>query len=250
MKTDRDWERWGSTEPYYGVLSAEPYRKSALTEAGRANFFSSGDKHVARVLDLLSTNFGQSAVPGSILDFGCGVGRLAIPFAQIADFCVAVDVSASMLEEARKNAAMASIKNIEFICSNGDLSQINKSFGLVHTYIVLQHIPWSRGRRIICNLAEKVDRNGFLAIHFLTSRNVSAVIRAAVRFRYIFPPAHWLRNIIKRRPIFEPAMQMHIYNPEIIRADIARLGFDHATLHAEPDIHGFGNVFLLAKKQQ
>lgn len=248
MKTDRDWEKWGKTDPYYGVLSAESYRKSALTEAGRSAFFASGKTHVTRVFDLLSTNFNEGVAPVSILDFGCGVGRLALPFAQRAKSCTAVDVSESMLAEASKNAAIAGIENIEFICSNGNLLRINGTFGLVHAYIVLQHIPWRRGRRIIFNLAEKVEKDGFLALHFLTSSNVTAMVRMAVRCRYLCPPLNWLRNILRRRPIFEPAMQMHIYKPEIIRADIARLGFDPIVLNPEPAIDGFNNVFLLAKR--
>jgi SAM-dependent methyltransferase len=250
MTTDKDWEKWGSTDPYYGVLSAESYRKSALTKAGRLAFFEYGKAHVTRVFDLLSANFGAGVAPASILDFGCGVGRLALPFAQRSKTCTAVDVSESMLAEASKNAAISGIENIEFICSNGTLSQIKGHFGLVHTYIVLQHIPWHRGRKIICALAEKVEQDGFLALHFLTSTNASTMTRAAVRFRYAFPPLHWLRNLLTRRPIFEPRMQMHIYKPEVIRSDIAQLGFEPIVLNPETAIVGINNVFLLAKRSR
>jgi 2-polyprenyl-3-methyl-5-hydroxy-6-metoxy-1,4-benzoquinol methylase len=250
MGTDKDWEKWGATDPYFGVLSCDGYRKERLDESSRQSFFRSGEEHADRVLRLIAENFHTAPNPLTTLDFGCGVGRLAIPFARRSVKCVGVDVSPSMLAEAAKNAQTAGVTNIEFIRSNGDLAALSARFGLVHSYIVLQHIAWARGRAIVTQLARKVDVGGFLAIQFLTSSSAPKLVQALVRARYVAPPMNWLRNIIRRRPVFEPAMQLHVYDNEGIASDLAGLGFDGTVLCEDPSVGEFASAFLLSRRSR
>ncbi|HEX9443994.1 MAG TPA: methyltransferase domain-containing protein, partial [Candidatus Binatia bacterium] len=99
--TDRDWERWGATDPYYGVLSEEKYRTAALTAERREEFFQSGRAYVARLFDIVRLRLDPDFVPRIALEFGCGVGRLAIPLAAAVEKVVAADAAPSMLDEAR-----------------------------------------------------------------------------------------------------------------------------------------------------
>lgn len=249
MGTDKDWEKWGATDPYFGVLSSEHFRKENIDDRSRKEFFLTGEDHVARVLDLISENFGEELILRSVLDFGCGVGRLAIPFARRAVKCVGVDVSPAMLSEAAVNSMEAGVQNIEYTNSGSDLSEIKDQFSLVHTYLVLQHIPWNRGRKIIQQLADKVEDGGFLAIHFFTSSGAPKIVRALVRIRYAIPPVNWIRNLLRRRPMFEPAMQLHVYDEKTISSDLENLGFDKVVSCVEPDMDGFKNIFLLARRK-
>lgn len=41
-RTDRDWERIGKSNPYYGVVTEEKYRSANLTESLKEDFFRSG----------------------------------------------------------------------------------------------------------------------------------------------------------------------------------------------------------------
>ncbi|HKJ31811.1 MAG TPA: class I SAM-dependent methyltransferase [Balneolales bacterium] len=79
------------------------------------------------------------------LDFGCGVGRLLIPLSVYSSHVTGVDVSESMLDEARKNCEARQITNVDFIKSDDDLSLLNRKFNFIHSYIVFQHIPAKRG---------------------------------------------------------------------------------------------------------
>jgi SAM-dependent methyltransferase len=249
MGTDKDWKKWGATDPYFGVLSSENFRKENINNKSREEFFLTGEDHVARILNLISENFDEKLVLSSVLDFGCGVGRLAIPFARRAGKCVGVDVSPAMLSEAAINSTEAGIQNIEYINSSNGFSEIKDQFSLVHTYLVLQHIPWSRGRKIIQQLAGKVENGGFLAIHFFLSSDAPKIVRALVRIRYAIPPVNWIRNILRRRPMFEPAMQLHIYNEKTISSDLKNLGFDAMVSCVEPDMDGFKSIFLLTRRK-
>lgn len=250
MGTDKDWEKWGATDPYFGVLSYETYRNGTLDESSRRAFFRSGEEHADRVLQLIAEKFHATPDPLTTLDFGCGVGRLAIPFARRSVRCVGIDVSPSMLAEAAKNAQAVGIRNIEFMHSNGDLAAVSMKFSLVHSYIVLQHIPWERGRSIVNQLASKVAIGGFLAIQFLTASSAPKLVQAMVRARYVVPPINWLRNIIRGRPIFEPAMQLHVYDEAAISSDLARLGFDEIARSADPNVGEFTSILLASHRSK
>src|SRR5688572_3525296 len=97
----KQWERFGSLDPYYGVSSVDEFRRENLDDAALDRFFASGEQDVARVLELAHRAAGPGFTPAKVLDHGCGVGRLVVPFARAAERVVGVDVSPSMLAEAR-----------------------------------------------------------------------------------------------------------------------------------------------------
>lgn len=250
MSTDKDWEKWGKTDPYFGILSSEKFRKNKLDGSLKEEFFASGHAHVEKVFRLINDNFKDEFKPRRALDFGCGVGRLTLPLAERAEHAVGIDVSQSMLAEASSNALSAGYNNIDFILSDDGLTKVRGEFDLIHSYIVLQHIPWSRGRIILQELADRVAPNGYLVVHLLTSSTASKVVRAAVRLRYAIPPLNWLRNILKSRPIFEPGMQLHVYDLEQIVSDLKARGFDKPVCCEEPGVDGFEGIFLLVRRNQ
>lgn len=249
-RTDQDWERWGAASPYYGVLSVDRFRDAALSEELKAEFFASGERHVASIMDRVAADLGAPMKPRRILDFGCGVGRLAIPFSTIAtESVVAMDISPSMLAEAANNSIGRNAPNIEFVRSDDHLTQATGQYDLVHSYIVLQHIDPARGHGIIARLASKVGPDGYLAIQFYTTCNAPAWKRLLVRARYVFPPANWARNAFRSRPLFEQGMQLHTYDLAKVLKTLRMNGFPETNLHLDTEDSGnFESVFLLSRK--
>ena len=162
--TDREWERWGALDPYFGVLTDPRFRAVALTDDAKADFFESGRGHAMHVLHLCRHHFAPDFKPDSVLDFGCGVGRVLIPLAHIASRAVGMDISPSMLAEARRNADARNAGHVELVVSDDTLSQAQGQFDLVHSCIVLQHIETERGRLLFDQLVRKVKPGGFGAI--------------------------------------------------------------------------------------
>lgn len=187
MSTDKDWEKWGATDPYFGVLSSEQFRAEKIDRSARDRFFDSGRIHVERVMETIREHFDPRFSPVSVLDFGCGVGRLVIPFAASSVRVTGIDVSPSMLSEAARNCDAANVKNVTLAPST-DISRSIGQFDLVHSYLVFQHVSWARGRLLIQALSERVQPGGYLAIHFFTSCNAPKAVRLLVRLRYMFPP--------------------------------------------------------------
>jgi SAM-dependent methyltransferase len=164
MSTDEEWEKWGAQDPYFAVLTDPKYRSAALDDLAVEEFFESGKMHVEYVFSRCANILGRPFRPVRVLDFGCGVGRVAVQMAKIAESVVGLDVSESMLREARSNAQRFGVGNLELGISDDALSMAGGEFDLVHSTIVLQHIGAERGRGLFANLVRKVCRGGVGAI--------------------------------------------------------------------------------------
>jgi len=202
----KQWERFGRDDPYYGVVSREEMRGRHDAEA-RASFFASGEEQVAALTDWLG-ELEPGFAPRRVLDYGCGVGRLVIPFALRANSVVGIDVSPSMLAEAANNARAHELDNVEFLTVD-EMDRLAPDFDLVHSALVLQHIPVRQGERAIARLAELVRPGGIGALHFqIGARRGMRAYSAVMSFAFV----HNLANLVRRRPWSYPHMEMHVYD--------------------------------------
>ena len=88
IDTDRDWRIWGETDPFYGVVSAPQFRREQVDLDA---FFQTGDAYIQERLGRLERQLGMLPRRRA-LDFGCGVGRVALPLAGLFDEVVGLDV--------------------------------------------------------------------------------------------------------------------------------------------------------------
>jgi len=216
--TDRDWEIWGKTNPYFGVLSDPKFLNENLNEELLQEFFASGESHVQHVYSTIRTHIQAEFQPARVLDYGCGVGRLVIPFAKRAEDVVGLDVSAAMLQQARDNCATygASSASLLSVEEMGSLRQ--SSFGLIHSFIVFQHIPVARGELILRKLIGLIEAGGIGAFHFTYSSAGSRslfrrkVSRAFQRVGLL----RGFRNLSRKMPFSAPAVEMNEYSMDRI----------------------------------
>jgi len=247
MSTDRDWDKWGEIDPYFGVLSSDEYHADNLSEESRANFFRSGDEHIGRILANVRRHLDAEFQPERSLDFGCGVGRLVIPLADLSEKVVGVDVSDHMIAEATSNCQKRQIENVSFVKSDDGLTQLNGSFNLIHSCLVLQHIPTKRGVQFIEALLAHLEPGGIVVIQFYYACKAPKLIRALVKLRYKLPIANAARNLLRGRPLREPAMQLHTYDFGNIIGMFKAAGVNSSYL--QPSDHGeFETVTLYAQK--
>lgn len=218
LSTDHDWEAWGQQDPYFGVITHEKYRAKNITKADKLDFFKSGEAHIEHVLSVCRQHFSPNFMPTRVLDFGCGVGRLVVPLSAIASEVVGIDVSESMLREARKNCEEHKIKNVKFVRSDDELSELDGEFDFIHSYIVLQHIPVCRGNHIFLQLLEHLSEGGIAVIHMTYFKN-----RRQYKLKIL--KIEWLRSLLRKvyglsrhywrllsRDGREALMQMNTYN--------------------------------------
>jgi SAM-dependent methyltransferase len=233
--TDREWERLGAEQPYYGVLTAEEFRDPVLDTKRREEFFRTGVEDVGRVMTTIRERIDPGFAPQRVLDFGCGVGRLVIPFARHAREVVGLDVSESMLALARRHCAEEGLTNVRFLRSDDTLSAVEGVFDLVHTYIVLQHIPVGRGEVIFRALVDRVAPGGVGALHFTTGKR--GLLRQAVPFvKRHLPFGTNLVNLVRGRGFSSPDMEMNSYRLSRMRGWVEAAG--GSQLYEEPTMHG------------
>ena len=182
--TNNDWNEIANKDPYWGVLSVEDFRGAELSKEMAEQFFASGSRYVASLLGLINKYLTDVPIAGRALDFGCGVGRLAIPLARHFKEVVGVDIAGRMLALAKTNAAKANLKNIKLVQSDDKLSEVKGQFDLVNSLIVLQHIPPERGLRLIRQLIERTCVGGIASLQLTYARERRFLPHEAPRARY------------------------------------------------------------------
>ena len=174
--TDGEWEKWGRDDPYFGVLTDGKFRMVNLTDANRAEFFRSGSEYIDGVLRTVRSHIDPAFRIRRALDFGCGVGRLVIPLSKVAEHVTGLDVSDSMLAEARRNCEAHGARGVQFLKSDDGLSALEGKFDFIHSSLVFQHIPVRRGERIFRNFLGHLERIDVLQVVPVNSgRNIHAV---------------------------------------------------------------------------
>ena len=208
ISTDKAWERFGKLDPYFGVLAEERFAAGRIDE-NREEFFATGRRSVAHILNRYGEHFGDLSRERA-LDFGCGVGRLTFPLAAEFSNVTGLDISPSMLAEARSNAERLGVSNIRFDLADDRLLNADGEFDFVNSYIVLQHIPVRRGLPILSRLVDKVRPGGGFHVHF-SMRTDSLASRSVWWASHHLPGVKIWQNIQCGRTWNAPAMQMNNY---------------------------------------
>jgi len=124
-----------------GAAKANPMNAilSDVTDWDTAEFFATGrawlDGHCAFAEAAGVRLAGQDA-----LDFGCGLGRMSAALSDRYNNVVGIDISDEMIQLARKHNAYAAAIKFEQV-TGLPLPYPTRSFDLVYSTIVVQHIP-------------------------------------------------------------------------------------------------------------
>jgi 2-polyprenyl-3-methyl-5-hydroxy-6-metoxy-1,4-benzoquinol methylase len=227
---ERTWRPFGRIDPYYGVLSNEQFRADRLDAKTLDEFFQTGEDHVAWTIDSIRRLIDPEFKPTRVLDFGCGVGRLVLPFARQAAEVVGADISPEMLDEGRRNAANAGLTNTTFVRVDEHLDSVAGQFDLVHSFIVFQHIPPTRGEQIMMRLARKLVPGGVGALHFVYRREASTARKAVHALRKHVPGVNEVVNLVQRRALRDPFIPMYRYSLDRVIDQFRSIGCSELSL--------------------
>jgi ubiquinone/menaquinone biosynthesis C-methylase UbiE len=100
----------------------------------REEFFRTGEKSVTELIAIMALVGAKRE--GTILDFGCGIGRVAKALIPVFKRVVGVDISQDMIDKAMANVPMAWFKRADDLSSFKD-----GEFDVVWSQFVLQHCP-------------------------------------------------------------------------------------------------------------
>jgi len=252
LHSDSSWKIYGSKEPYFGVTGLEKHLVENLDAQITHEFFLSGSTNVENLFKTIHSKIDPGFKAERILDFGCGPGRMIIPFARHAKEVVGMDVSKHMIEEARKNCVKNNITNVSFLLSDDHLTGLNNlKFDLVHSFIVIQHINIKRGEKLFKHLLEAIKTGGIGVLH-LTYFDAYPMRRIVNYFRFRIPFLYDFlkisRNLINNKKFRNlPLMQMNNYNINKILALLQKNGVTDVNI-SFTNHYDYWGVILTFKK--
>lgn len=157
----------------------------------------------------------------TVLDLGCGVGRVALHVAPLCRTLWAVDASQTMLDLAA--ARLAAIPNVRFALSEGTAipSLESESIDVAYSILTLQHVEREDAFLLLRELARVVRPGGTLFVTFpnlLSDRYLAGLIVYA-----------------ERGEVSNPA-RARFYTPEEVARVVPAAGFEIERLEAEVEI--------------
>jgi SAM-dependent methyltransferase len=178
-KHKKDWESLGKIDPFWAVLSDNSKR---FNNWDLGEFFETGRKEGEHIWGNLENS---SLKKERILDFGCGLGRLARFWLEHFKEYIGCDISESMISRAKE----VNDSRAKFFLSGDDLSIFPEDhFDFIYSGIVLQHLPNRKFIETYILEFKRVLRPGGALVFQLPSR---------IPFRYRFQPIRRLYNFLK-----------------------------------------------------
>ncbi|HVE15420.1 MAG TPA: methyltransferase domain-containing protein [Chthoniobacterales bacterium] len=189
--------------------------------------------------------------PRNALYFGCGVGRLLIPLAARVQEVSGVDISERMLEITRENLKARGYSPV-WLGTTLDRLPADARYDLVHSFIVLQHIPVGQAVPIFGELLRRVSQDGIAVLHLTYSPASHPMNRWATHARAKFK-GFVLRNgllsslvkLIKGR-LPDPPMLMENFPLNEIFALLHDEGFND--VRVRPSFHGMRGIVIFAQR--
>lgn len=211
----KNWKRLGKLDPYYGVLSEEKFKTKNISEETLLEFFSSGESFVKETESRINKFFDRSLAECSIFDFGCGVGRLVIPFARLTTKEVfGADVSPDIIDKAIAHKKALNLQNLELLTYNGMVLPRLPQFDFINSYIVFQHIETPLGFSLLQQLFDTLKIGGMIQVQITYGHKLPTLAYWNFFFRGKFSVYNYIYSLLKNRTMdTEPIMQMNHYSP-------------------------------------
>jgi ubiquinone/menaquinone biosynthesis C-methylase UbiE len=221
---DAHWEAFAAREPYFAVLASPRFLTARRTREDEQAFFDSGRALVNHVFTLIEERLAPDFAPTSILEYGCGVGRLAFPLAERAarrgGSVLAVDRSDAMLLTARAHAAARAVANVEFAPAAalpGD-----RRFDFISCYFVLQRMPQADGLALLSDLVRRLVPGGIAVVSVPYEETGSIAIRVSRKLRARSALVNGLINRLRGKAADAPYFPTYAYEMSAVLGVIQR----------------------------
>jgi 2-polyprenyl-3-methyl-5-hydroxy-6-metoxy-1,4-benzoquinol methylase len=209
--TDPDprWERFAAREPHFAVLTDPRFLRANLTPAHEREFFASGEALTAWMLGVIDAALAPQFAPMTTLEYGCGLGRLALPLARRPGAVTAVDRSPVMLDHARREAERRGLGHIVFQ-TPAQLFEQPRTFDLVVCYHLLQRIERQDALALVRRLVGLIGPGGVGVFQWPYRADLSPLVGASRWFRERVPGANALANRFRGKAADDPFIPTHV----------------------------------------
>ena len=153
-KMKADWNRRAQHHAQYWIATEDFHDNKRFSESGQQSANA-----------LLTTIAPYHDPSWTVLDIGCGIGRMLKPLASHFRSLVGIDVSGEMIEKSKK--WLQGLENVNTLETSGiDLSPFpTEYFNLVYSYVAFQHMPSEVFERYLEESNRVLTPQGYLAFH-------------------------------------------------------------------------------------
>lgn len=209
------WNALGEDDPLWAILS-QPDKRGGQWNV--QEFFAAGAAEIAG-LEQVCAHLGLPRERRRALDFGCGIGRLTRALATRYAEVVGVDISSSMLAQARQlHAHLVNVRFVENAQTRLDFLA-DASVDIVYSVITLQHIPAALQRGYVQEFL-RVLAPGGLAVFQIAS----GYARDWRGLGYRLLPNRVLAPLRRRVHASRVAAELHVVAESDIAAIVAATG--------------------------
>jgi len=214
----RVWTELGEQEPYWSVITSDEFRKASFSKSAE-QFWSSGEADVERFLTWLRRNRISPDRITSVLEFGCGTGRVTAWLAGAFPNVIGYDISRHHLNIAEQHLRDVGRQADLRTMSMDELERLPR-VDAVFSVIVLQHNPPPVIRHILGRLLSALNPGGI------------AWFQAPTYYEnYEFRAQKYPRTQVNPAP--PSRMEMHMLPQDVIFELIASL--DCRVVEVQPD---------------
>jgi trans-aconitate methyltransferase len=215
-----------------------------------AKFFETGEEHIETMLSIIRDRLDPDSRPGARTRLRVRRRSSAHPAGDEMQEVTGVDVSSSMLTEARRNCDAAGASNVRLIQGADELTGVSGAFDFIHSYIVLQHIPVERGEGLVTRLASLLAPGGvaMIQVPYSTGRGTLGS-RLLYWARMNAPGAKWALNLARGRTPTAPVMQMNAYSVTRLLDLLSNTGCREVHVRFS-DHNGARGALLFARKSE
>ena len=215
FRPDSAWEAFVEREPYFAILNADKFRLARLSPEALGEFFESGERLAAWMLRTIEMRLVPRFSPVTILEYGCGVGRLAIPLARRGGRVTAVDRSPAMLAAARREAGRHGVPHLE-LQTPAELERSDRMFDLITSYLVFQRMRQEEGLEVLRSLLSRLGPGGVGVFQFAMPAPKSWLVSASRSLRRRLPGANAIANLARGKDASEPFFPHHTYSLDAV----------------------------------
>ena len=164
------WDSLGVADPFWAVLS-DPARRYGKWDVDE--FYATGREHMSGLVRRLE-DLGIQVSGRTVVDFGCGLGRLSQGLALHGADVIGIDASVGMIVGAQRHNAFPD--RCAFLLNRApDLSLLgDESVDGVVSFIALQHIPPPAALDYLRDFCRILRPGGFLAVQVPDCLKVAA----------------------------------------------------------------------------
>ena len=136
----QSWSALGAEDPHFSVMTNPVYRRQNMSPKVEEDFYKTGLLDTNVFLKLCERNDVTPKVAGTVVELGCGVGRITEHLSKVFRNYIGVDISAPHLALAHERVEKIGLTNVSLVLLSDFLSD-KTTYDVLFSLIVLQHNP-------------------------------------------------------------------------------------------------------------